>query len=70
MLCPWEHDAPSPVLHQKVVFRVKVMVTPKPQTNWDHGTAGYLHAAELILITQLLPNGTCSFNSRAAAFLQ
>lgn len=42
----------------------------KLQTIQDHGTAGYLHAAELIPITQLLPNGTCSFNSRAAAFLQ
>lgn len=29
MLCPREHDAPFPVLQQKVVFRVKVMVTPK-----------------------------------------
>lgn len=29
MLCPQEQDAPFPVLQQKVVFRVKVMVTPK-----------------------------------------
>lgn len=29
MLCPREHDAPFPLLQQKVVFRVKVMVTPK-----------------------------------------
>lgn len=42
----------------------------KLQTNQDHRTAGYLHAAELIPITQLLPKRTCSFNSRVAAFLQ
>lgn len=29
MLCPREHEAPFPVLQQKVVFRVKVMVTSK-----------------------------------------
>lgn len=42
----------------------------KLQTSQDRGTAGYLHAAELIPITQLLPNGTGSLNWRAAAFLQ
>lgn len=46
MLYPWEHNARSPVLQQRVVFTMKVMVTPQTTTSGqDHTTAGNLHAA-------------------------
>lgn len=70
MLCPREHNAPFPVLQQKVVFRMKVMGTPKTTNKPGPGNSRLPSRCWSDSNHKLLADRTCSFNWRAAAFLQ